>query len=149
MPTDYRYRLLKGTSWGIAIDLRAESALLPPGPLPPRAVKIAEALWLEMDMGRLPAEEELAFLSLGLRLVAADVASRRPARTLVRIVGLDYNLCDYQPEGLAAAAAGWAATEFGFPVPEIPVAFDGRRNRYVFAFDQAAPPLGRSAATGS
>ncbi len=129
--------MLKGASWGIAIDLHAESSPLPDGLLPPGAVQVAEGLWLQMDIGRLSTEEELAFLSLGLRLVAVDVAERRPAQTLVRIVGLEYNPCDFQPEGLAVAVAEWAAREFGFPAPEIPVAFDRGRNRYVFAFDAA------------
>ena len=147
--TSYRYRLLKGATWGMAIDLRAESAPLPDGPLPPAAVKVAEGLWLQMDVGRPSTEEELAFLGLGLRLVAADVAERRSGPILVRVEDLEYNPCDYQPEGLALAVAEWAAREFGFPEPETSVAFDRDQNRYVFSFDQPAPRLGRSATAGN
>ena len=100
---------------------------------------MADKLYLQIDLGRPLTEGELDFLRLGLRLVAADVAERRAGPIQVRVVGLDYNPCDYQPEGLAAAVAEWAAREFGFPAPEIPVSFDRGRSRYVFAFDQAAP----------
>src|SRR5438046_932978 len=77
VPTSYRYRLLKGANWGIAIDVRAEALALPADPLPPGAAKVADGLWLQADVGWRLAEEELGFLKLGLRLVAGDIAKRR------------------------------------------------------------------------
>jgi hypothetical protein len=147
VPTSYRYRLLKGATWGIAIDLRAEASPLPADPQP-QAERVADGLYLQIDLGRPLTAEESGFLKLGLRLVAAEVIERRQgsAPIFVRVVDLEYNPCDYQPEGLAAAVAGWAAREFSFPGPEIPVAFDRGRNRYVFAFDAAERRPGRSAA---
>jgi hypothetical protein len=150
VPTSYRYRLLKGAPWGVAIDLRGEALPLPAGPLPPGARQIAKGVWLQADPGWALSEEELDCLELGLRLVADGIAARRPeASILVRVVGLDFDPRDYQPEGLAAAIAEWAAQEFGFAKPEIPVTFDPDRNRYVFRLGRAEGRSGRSAAAGS
>ena len=148
MPTNYRYRLLKGAAWGIAIDLRAESSSLAADP-PPPAERVADGLYLQTDLGRPLTEEESSFLRLGVRLVAGEIARRETAAILIHIVGLEYNPCDYQPEGLAAAIAGWAAREFGFPEPEIPVAFDRVRNHYTFAFDALDWRSNRPATAGS
>ena len=151
MPTSYRYRLMKGAAWGIAIDLRGEALPLPAGPLPPGARQVAEGVWLRADPGWALTEEELGYLELGLQLVADDIAAGRPKLLpiLVRVVGIDFDPRDYQPEGLAAAVAEWAAQEFGFPTPEIPVTFDPNRNQYVFRFGRADGRPGRSAAAGS
>jgi hypothetical protein len=126
--------LLKGASWGIAITLRGE--LLPGAVLPPNARKVSEAVWLHVDVGWRPGEEELGFLTMGLNLVAGDVERtyRGRAPILVRLTGLEYNPTDYQPDGLAAAVAEWAAQACGFPKPDIPVAFDRARRRYVYDF---------------
>jgi hypothetical protein len=123
VPTSYRYRLLKGSTWGIAIDLQATASSLSANP-PPQAEKVVDRLYLQIDLGRPLTEEEVGFLRLGLRLVAAEIALRETTPILVRLVALEYNPCDYQPEGLAAAIAGWAAREFSFPESEIPVDFD-------------------------
>ncbi len=151
MPTSFKYRLLEAASWGIAIDVRGEALPLPAAPMPPGAGKIGEGLWLQVDIGWPLTEEELGYLRLGLQLVAAKIAQRRSeaAPLLVRLKQLDFNPCDYQPEGLAAAVAEWAAQEFGFPKLEIPVAFDRDRNRYVFSFDRADWRSSRSTAAGS
>jgi hypothetical protein len=150
VPTSYRYRLLQGASWGIAIDVRGEALALPPGPLPPGVEKVAEGLWLQADVGWPLSGDELGFLRLGLRLVAGDMARRREgAPLLVHITALDFDPRDYQPEGLAAAIAEWAAQEFGFPKPEVPVAFDRVHNRYVFSFGRAEWRPDRSAASES
>jgi hypothetical protein len=119
------------------ITLRGE--LLPGAALPPHAGKITEALWLQVDVGWRPSDEEIEFLKLGLHLVAGDVekACRGKAPILVRLIGLDYNPTDYQPEGLTAAVAEWTAQACSFPKPEIPVAFDRARRRYVFDFAHA------------
>jgi Putative addiction module component len=123
VPNSYKYRFLKGATWGIALDLKATASPLPDGP-PPQAERVADGLYLQIDLGRPLTEEEVGFLRLGLRLVAAEIALLQTAPILVRIVGLEYNPCDYQPEGLAPAIAGWAAREFGFPESEIPVDFE-------------------------
>jgi hypothetical protein len=136
VPTSYQYRLLKGASWGIAIDVRGES--LPGTALPLGAVKVAEGLWLNVDVGWRLTEEQLSFLVLRLHLVAMDIRRQRrnTSAVLVHLTGLEFNPSDYQPEGLAAAIAEWAAQEFDFPKPEIPVTFDRTRNRYGFTLER-------------
>ncbi|MGH7170254.1 MAG: hypothetical protein ACRELG_08270 [Gemmataceae bacterium] len=137
MPISYTYRLLKGASWGIAITLRGE--ILTGTVLPSDTLKITEGVWLQIDAGWRPSEEELEFLKLGMNLVASDVEKTYRGRTpiLARLTGLHYNPTDYQPEGLAAAVAEWTAHLCGFPRPEISVSYSRTQRRYVFDFPHA------------
>ena len=134
MSSSYTYRLLKGASWGIAITLRGE--IQTGKVLPSDAVKITDGVWLQIDVGWRPSEEELEFLKLGMNLVASDVEKsyRGRAPILVHLTGLHYNPTDYQPEGLAAAVAEWTAQLCGFPKPEISVGYSRAKRRYVFDF---------------
>jgi hypothetical protein len=132
--TSHTYRLLKGSSWGIVIALQGE--VVPGTSISPTAVKITDGIWLQIDTGWRLGEEQMGYLKRGLLLVAADiertVGGGRP--TLVRLTGLQFNPTDYQPEGLAAAIAEWAAQTCGFPSPQISTTFDRSRHRYVFTF---------------
>jgi hypothetical protein len=80
-------------------------------------------------------EREIYFLKLGLRLVATDIARTKPGPILVRLLQVDYNPTDYQPEGLTCAIVAWTSQVFGFAKPEIGAEFDKRKARYVFSFE--------------
>jgi hypothetical protein len=132
--TSHTYRLLKGSSWGIVITLEGE--VVPGTGISPGAVKITDGIWLEIDVGWRLSEEQVGRLQRGLLLVAPDIertaGGGRPI--LARLTGLQYNPTDYQPEGLVAAVAEWAAQACGFPSPPISATFDRARRRYVFTF---------------
>src|SRR5207245_1886673 len=117
MATSYTYRLLKDASWGIVITLGGD--LLPGAILPPHALKISEAVWLDIDVGWRPSEEEVGFLKLGVNLVADEIERTCEGKLpiVVRVTGLQYTPSDYQPEGLAAAIAEWIAQQCGVPKP--------------------------------
>lgn len=138
MLTSYTYRLLEGSSWGIVIGLQGE--VMPGARIPPSAVKVADGLWLQVDVAWTVSEEQVGHLQRGLLLVACDIERTaggvRPI--LVRVTGLQYNPTDYQPEGLVAAVAEWAAQACGFAKPHIPATFDRSRRRYVFTFARDA-----------
>jgi hypothetical protein len=134
--TSHTYRLLKGSSWGIVITVRGE--VLAGAVLSPQSLKIGEALWLQLDLGWRLGEEEMEFLKRGLLLVRDDVEKvcRGGRPILVRLIELQHNPTDYQPEGLAAAIAEWTAQACGFPKPQIPAGFDRTQHRYVFDFSR-------------
>ena len=133
MATSYTYRLLKDASWGIVITLGGD--LLPGAILPPHALKISEAVWLDIDVGWRPSEEEAGFLKLGVNLVADEIERTCEGKLpiVVRVTGLQYTPSDYQPEGLAAAIAEWIAQQCGVPKPE-------KMQGDIFLGDRAAPP---------
>jgi len=56
---------------------------------------------------------------------------------VIRLHDVWFNPCDYQPEGFTCAMAGWAAQEFGFVAPVVPITFDQLKKRYVFEFPEA------------
>jgi hypothetical protein len=114
----FRYRLL-GSSWGIAIDLDAEATVLPSPPTGVTTITRRLSLCVSLktpDVGHLIplTAEERDWLAHGLRLIAAEIETACPTGyVLVTVYRAAFNECDYQPEGLAAALAGWAAAEFG------------------------------------
>ena len=89
------------------------------------------------------SDEEKGYLKLGVRLVAEAIRSSAAARLplVVCLQMLEFSLCDYQPEGLACAMAGWASAEFGFPPVPIPVSFDRQNKQYLFDFEAASRGL--------
>ena len=128
MASTYHYRLHK-SSWGIAIDLTAETITNTGG-----VQQVADNLYLRVDASVKLSVEELAYLVQGLRLVANQFQSISTSSEpiVVRVLALEYNPCDYQPEGLAYAMMGWAAQEYGFEPPAIQVVFNRQLNRYEF-----------------
>ncbi|WP_430785369.1 hypothetical protein [Actinoplanes sp. G11-F43] len=125
MPSTYVYRLLK-TSWGVWISLTADAR--PPGTRDPRAVDVGSGVTLvDGTPGATLDSGTLAMLALGLTSVVKEITP-----TEIVVLELRYNDCDFQAEGLAAAASGWATAHFGLPPREIPARFDRANNRYVF-----------------
>jgi hypothetical protein len=135
VPT-FHYRLLRA-SWGIAVDVDAEATVLAS---PPPARQVSSHVFLSVALQartdapatHLTADEH-DWLAHGLALVAPQIESARPTgHVLVTVRGLTFNPCHYQPEGLAAALAGWAAAEFGLTCPLPSARYDKVSNRYEY-----------------
>ena len=79
---------------------------------------------------------EIFFLNLGLRLAANPISQSLPKSeaVLIRVIRVEYNPTDYQPEGLVYAITGWAAEAFRFPKLDTAVHFDMVKGRYTFPF---------------
>src|SRR5579862_9135833 len=105
----HKYRLLLKSSWGIAIDIDAEAAQL-------QSSEKGIVLTVQANV----RQDEIKFLKAGLQLVAPQILGRCSGTRIV-VNKIDYNPTDYQPEGIACAIAGWAAKNFGFEWPEVPV----------------------------
>jgi hypothetical protein len=136
MAQTYAYRFIR-FSWGIAIDITAEA--LPVRDYTGAPVAVARDLWLAYDAPPRLSFEEHAYLASGLRMVAPTLRRQTSVALplVVRVVDLMLALTDYQPEGLAAALAGWVAQRFDAPAPTIMTTFDRGRNRYIYQF----PPI--------
>ncbi len=130
MASTYRYRIIK-SSWGVAVDLTAEV-----GSDATNAHAAADNVFLRIEAPLKLNAEEHAGIIQGLRLVAPDIGAciAPGSDTVVRLLALEYNFCDYQPEGLVCAIANWAAQEYGFAPPAIRVTFDRVARRYAFDF---------------
>src|SRR5262249_50152630 len=129
-----KYRLMGSAGWGIAINISAEwSALDDP---PNCSTRIADGVWFKCEDDRLDADE-LRNLMLGVKMESQAIANKKPAgkSVLIKILEVEFNPTDYQPEGLVAASANWAAEAFGFAKPEIIGIYDKERRKYIFSFD--------------
>src|SRR5580692_4152549 len=114
MLVNSKYRLAGKASWSIAINISAEwSALTGP---PSDATQLADWLWFSCADKTVPVEDVHYFM-LGLKMVSDDIEKQREGSgpILIKMVDIDYNPTDYQPEGLMPAAACWAAEAFHFP----------------------------------
>ena len=77
--------------------------------------------------------EESAWLRHGLTLAGGAVEARTaPLHTTVTVHRARSPLCDYQPEGLAAAMVRWAEEEFRLEPRAVRTTFDRQADRYVY-----------------
>lgn len=132
MITTYRYRFIRYL-WGVAIDLDAEVVALPTYDGQP--IAIGPDIWLGVNARGL-TNNEIEYLVLGVRFVEKQIRLHAVEQlpVVICVQGIHFNSCDYQPEGLACAIVGWAAQEWNFDPPVIPIEFDRPQNRYVFHF---------------
>jgi len=123
--TPFVYRKILGP-WALYVELTAtaEESADDAASAPHGTRRISDRVSLAvLDQAATP--EDVHHLEAGLRRVADAIEAARDGRPVViRVTALDYMPTDYQPEAAAAAAAGWAAREFGFPPPPIDVTFD-------------------------
>lgn len=79
-------------------------------------------------------ENENQLIEKALNFVAEKIISKvgNSNYVLIKITDIDFNPCDYQPEGLFCAVIGWASQEFDFAVPNINVEFNKNSNYYSF-----------------
>lgn len=128
----FLYRRFLG-QWGLYVELTATAVSRESVTPPPGARRITGYLWLTV-LDKTALEEDVHHLEFGLRQVADAIQTARPGQvTVIQLDLLTYLLTDYQPEAAAAAIAGWAAEEFGFPPPAIAVTFD-RTNGYTLTW---------------
>lgn len=151
MPSQFICRILRpGPTWGIYVELWAEVATVAPEAAEADGTHwIAPWLFLRYDGAIRISEEERGCLYCGMHLAAHKIAESRQEGELlgrssgkvllVRVTDLTFNDCDYQPEGLTCAMAGWAAQQFGFTLPVVSVIYNLERNRYEFDFAAFTP----------
>lgn len=120
------------SSWGIVVSITAEALKGEGGS--DRAVPLGDDVFLvDATQGAGLSGDAMDMLGAGLKLLSSEIAStcsELPVTIAVR--DIQYNDCDFQEEGLAAAIFGWAISEFRLPGREVAVTFDRERNRYVF-----------------
>jgi hypothetical protein len=134
MPNAFEYRVFKST-WGIYIRLTAVA--VPYSEQGEGLIEITPELGLLVKPTNMrPVRQMVQYLTLGLQIVAAQVLQNAGSRLplIVQVLKIEADFVDYQDEGLAAAMIGWAAQEFGFDPPAIPVEYDKSLRKYIFDF---------------
>lgn len=128
------------SSWCISITICAEYTDFYNTHKEGNAIKAADRIWLKFAdkpiiENELFCDEDLVYLAKGLSIVQKEIINKSKYKnTLIIISSLQFNICDFQEEGLTAAMMEWAAIAFGFQPPAIDVAFDKESNRYIFGF---------------
>ncbi len=104
-----------------------------------RGTRVGRRVFVRFDYEHLKEEEE-AQVIFGFSAVADRIEKASAGPVNIFVQDVRFNPCDYQKEGLACAAAGWAAQQFGFEPPEIRVDFDKEARQYNFEFKPSPVP---------
>ncbi|KWT62429.1 hypothetical protein ADL21_08270 [Streptomyces albus subsp. albus] len=147
----YAYRVL-GPTWGVAIDLTAESASVAAPPCSAR--QVSDRVWLDTTpvldhpptdrSGLRLTPDEAGWLRHGLVLAAEAIeAARLPDRhTLVTVHRVLFAEADFQAAALAAAIIEWSQEEFSIPPVAFGTSFDRAANHFVFTWQSHHRPQG-------
>lgn len=126
--SNYKFRLLGKTSWGIAIDISGNSSHH--FSTTSSFIKINENLYFDADALPFSQKEYLEYLAAGLKWVSAHIDNTNSL--LITFETVRFNYADFQEEGLFFAAAGWASSHFGFVMPDYKFHFDHEKHKYIF-----------------
>lgn len=127
--TTFLFRFIRST-WGIAIDLRARAVELAAAPAGVR--KLADRVYLDVSSAGLTDTDENELIR-GFSTIAEQIGNAVGWNAiLIEVSRLTYALTDYQSDGVAAAAIGWAAEYFDLDTPSVRITFDREGNRYIF-----------------
>lgn len=132
---EYQFKVLK-FSWGISINVIASITKFSEWQDRERCQKVVDGLWF-LHNGDINFDtDEIEFIKDGLYYEHESIGKRTPFPndTLVVINAMEFGFCDYQPEGLKAAIAEWAAHAFSFEAKPIDITFDKDSNRYILSY---------------
>ena len=125
------YRVIK-TQWGIAIDIIGEITSWDNYKEKVFCKKIDDGLWVRI-LNTLTYDEE-NFVYAGLKAISESINLASPYRfnSLIIFHAIEYNLCDYQPEGLIPAIYKWVSDTLKIDTPKIEARFNIASNKYEF-----------------
>jgi hypothetical protein len=130
MKSTYIYRFFQHT-WGIYVGLTAE--LIPKADFSKPALEVVPNIYLSIEVPNV-VDVEKDYLILGIKWVGNELQDRLKDQLpiVLRIIDLDIDHNDYQPEGLTHALLGWIEKEIGITFSLPTPYFDKSRNFYVF-----------------
>jgi hypothetical protein len=139
MASRYEFRHFKGT-WGLWTALTAEAAPINSSSELLPIIAINKNVWVQLRVPRI-SYEKFDYLVKGFSLVLDQIQAHKKMNGPVLIVILNIELApsDFQLEAIACAAVGWAANEFGFEPPIIPITFNKDNNRYIVDLSCGCP----------
>lgn len=129
--TNVKYRAIKNSSWGIAIDIEGESIENVDIELIKEGFHIVNNFYLKMKANARFSDIEIDFIKHGLYLSLKDLYIEN--NTFITIYGVDFNPTDYQEEGLIAAFYQWSNLHFQLDNKnELEYTFNKELNKYIF-----------------
>ena len=133
----YKFRLLKNSNWGIAIDIYGyvETISSNKDKILEDTTAISENIFFRTsNIPLIKIKENESFALDGLFWVKSSIEKSIKSEevTLITIKDILINPTDFQEEGLFFAFAEWASKAFSFPIPKYEFSFDKTQNRYVF-----------------
>lgn len=127
------YQTIK-SSWGIVVSVSAD--FVPMDSFSGEYTRTGSCFGVSGLEALHPTDRD-AFL-LGVRILGSQIEDRLQGKPplIMRLQKLDYNVADFQVEGITCAVIGLLANKFGIPNSSIEVGFDKPNNRYTFDFPE-------------
>jgi len=129
--TKLKYRALK-TSWGIAIDIEGKHFEIQQNytsSLKDISLEKEHKLRITTEFKLL--QEEIEMIEKGLNLALQHLETNR--KFLIQINKVEFNLYDFQLEGLTTAFYKWAIKHFEIEnLEELSYSYNKDKNRYIF-----------------
>lgn len=134
----YKYRCIKESSWGIAIDFSFRVEYVKEGD------NLASDLCLSVKFNKnvFLSYEFKEIIRKGIAWVGPLILSRK--KVIIYVEKINFNPTDFQKEGLFFGVASWASEFFEFQLPDYETNFDRINNRYVFHIPDASDMPDRS-----
>ncbi|WP_420552114.1 hypothetical protein [Tenacibaculum aiptasiae] len=127
---NHKYRLLKESNWGIAIDIDGSCLEFKEENTELNYISIHKEKGIFIDISKINHLPEIQknILINGIKWVR-DLINYP---VVIKFSEVKYNFTDFQLEGLFFASAEWASITFKFKLHDYKVSFDKKENKYIF-----------------
>ena len=124
------------SSWGIRIGFTGEFINNPTDLLLTDSIKINHNVYLKLQLNNIESPymiENRWRLENGVKWVESLIPE--DIRILITLNSIDFNLCDFQPEGFFFGIADWICKFYNINMPVYYYSYDNKVRRYFFWFD--------------
>lgn len=133
MEKQYQFRFIKGTTWGISINLIADDI---PYAQADKEIKATDQIYLQFELSFKIHQNEVDFIVKAILKLREEIQERlSDQKIIIKITSIEFDQTDYQPEGLYVAMLGWISKRYDIPMPIVNVAYNKELKRYIFDID--------------
>jgi hypothetical protein len=127
--TEFQYRLLGETSWGIAIDVKADIFEFQ-DKNKCTSDNVIDQLWVDFKKTPYLSDYQRKLIIGGINWGFPKLSFTKDQ--VIILEELIINPTDFQDEGLFYAMSGWINKHFKMKIPEYSFSFDKNKNKYIF-----------------
>ena len=127
------YYKIRQSSWGIYIKIDWDIFTFTE--IQEDYIRVDDGMFLDVSAVHITTIQ-IDYLILGIKLIAKRILDKIDSNIplVIKIINLEFNIADYQHEGLACAIGEGLAIKFNIKMPDVSVTFDSSKNKYIFQF---------------
>lgn len=120
------YRIERMTSWTIYIEVDGDIIY----GRTTNSVQVTDNIRVDISTAIGLDEDEKRLIIEGIKWVLNHIPDSKEITIFIKQV--NFNVCDYQKEGLFFAIANWLSKKFRFDMPKYEIKFNKKINKYEF-----------------